>query len=307
MKLINDETLAVGLPCTAGPFDPNEEALAMGKAFPPLGEEGRYVYGLALFSEGAPFHPAGIDGKPVRLIVSGALCAIVHDCLPQPYRSAEADSVRTWVMDHHRVLDEASKMFDCVVPVSFDTIVCAQGELSSDNVVQKWLQEEQEALIHLMCRFRNKNEYVVQLFCAIDILENKVAFENKYLLKLKQDIDLKSPGLAYMYKQKLDKAIKDEVSNVINKFYDYFYDKVSSYCSEIIVEKPKKSDNSSVAMISNLSCMVDGNKIDDLGKFLDEIKLHDSFSVRFTGPWPLYSFVGDISGIPRNVNPNFVE
>ncbi|QTX32271.1 GvpL/GvpF family gas vesicle protein [Aminithiophilus ramosus] len=278
----------------------------MEKVFPPFEEDGRYVYGLALILERVSFTSLGIGGKPVRMIISGDLCAIVHDCLPQPYRSAEADSVRAWVMDHHRVLDEASKVFDCVVPVSFDTIVCAQGELSSDHVILKWLQEEQESLTCMMRRFKNKNEYVVQLFCATDVLENKIAFENKYLLKLKQDIDLKSPGVAYMYKQKLDKAIKDEVLIEINKFSDYFYNKVLSCCSEIVIEKPKKTDASS-KMILNLSCMVDNDKIDGLGNFLDEIKLYDSFSVRFTGPWPLYSFVGDISGISRSISSNYVE
>jgi hypothetical protein len=41
----------------------------------------------------------------------------------------------------------------------------------------------------------------------------------------------------------------------------------------------------------NLSCLVDGDKSKDLGEELEAIDKMEGFSVRFTGPWPPYSFV----------------
>jgi hypothetical protein len=44
-------------------------------------------------------------------------------------------------------------------------------------------------------------------------------------------------------------------------------------------------------MLLNLSCLVAREKVDSLGKELEEINNMDGFSVHFSGPWPPYSFV----------------
>ena len=45
-------------------------------------------------------------------------------------------------------------------------------------------------------------------------------------------------------------------------------------------------------MIMNLSCLVAREKYLELGEELGSINGMAGFSVRFTGPWPPYSFVG---------------
>ena len=44
-------------------------------------------------------------------------------------------------------------------------------------------------------------------------------------------------------------------------------------------------------MLLNLSCLMQEGS-GDLGRVLDEIQQTKGISVRFTGPWPPYSFVG---------------
>jgi len=56
------------------------------------------------------------------------------------------------------------------------------------------------------------------------------------------------------------------------------------------VEKTKKVDKDRM-MLLNLSCLVAKEKIDSLGEELEKINNMEGFSIRFTGPWPPYSFV----------------
>jgi hypothetical protein len=59
---------------------------------------------------------------------------------------------------------------------------------------------------------------------------------------------------------------------------------------DLRVEKTKRTGHDS-RMIMNLSCLVDRDKSTELGEELESIDKMEGFSVRFTGPWPPYSFV----------------
>ncbi len=48
-------------------------------------------------------------------------------------------------------------------------------------------------------------------------------------------------------------------------------------------------------MVANLSCLVKKNRLPELGETLAIIQQHDGFTVDFTGPWPPYSFVGQLA------------
>ena len=70
-----------------------------------------------------------------------------------------------------------------------------------------------------------------------------------------------------------------------------FYGRIKEHVGEIKVEKTKKADEKDMQMIMNLSCLVAGDKYKELGAELEQIDNTEAFSVRFTGPWPAYSFV----------------
>ena len=47
-------------------------------------------------------------------------------------------------------------------------------------------------------------------------------------------------------------------------------------------------------MILNAVCLVPKDNIEDLGSKLGQLK-KEGYAVRFTGPWPPYSFVGQMN------------
>ncbi|MBU2439368.1 GvpL/GvpF family gas vesicle protein, partial [bacterium] len=99
----------------------------------------------------------------------------------------------------------------------------------------------------------------------------------------------KSKGLAYMYKQKLENILKKEIEKETDRYFKDFYDRVKSCVDEIKVDRTKKEEEK--PMLMNLSCLLAKEKSKTLGGELDKIDQMPEFSVRFTGPWPPYSFV----------------
>ena len=75
-----------------------------------------------------------------------------------------------------------------------------------------------------------------------------------------------------------------------NLCFKDFYARIKKCVDEIKVEKAKKTDEER-QMLMNLSCLVHKKKSKELGEELERINEQEGFSVRFTGPWPPYSFV----------------
>lgn len=279
----------------------HEEALrekVEASAEAPVGEsgitaqaKGRYLYGIAAGGETARLGSIGIDGSEVYTISYKELCAIVHNCSLEPYQSNDDETVKNWARAHQNVLDAAKERFDTVIPLGFDTILQPKDDsTSSDQVVKNWLKEDYDRLLTVMERIKDRNEYGVQIFYDPKVMGEIIVEKSEEVRKLKEEMATKSPGLAYMYKQKLEKAAKAEMERFAEDWFRDFYNRIKKYTDDIMVEKTKKIDKDK-AMLINLSCLVAKEKVESLGKELEEINNMEGFSVRFTGPWPPYSFV----------------
>jgi len=254
-------------------------------------EKGRYLYGVAASERAVRLGPMGIDGCDVYTIPCEDFCAIVHDCPTEPYQSTDDETVKRWVSAHQGVLDEAKERFGTVIPFGFDTILQPGDKATSpDQVVKDWLNGDYERLQTIMGKIKERDEYGVQIFYEPGLIGRQIAEQSQEIQKLKEEIATKSPGMAYVYRQKLEKAVKAEIEKLADKWFKYFYSRVRHRCDDIMVEKTKKADGDRV-MLLNISCLVARQKVDDLGEELEKINNMEGFSVHFSGPWPPYSFV----------------
>jgi hypothetical protein len=252
---------------------------------------GRYIYGIAANREKVTLGEMGIEGNEVYTIPYEDVCAIVHNCPAEPYQSQDNEVVKEWVKIHQGVLDEAQKQFGTVIPLGFDTILQPKDDITSpDQVVRDWLREDYDRLLALMEKIKGKEEYGIQIFYDTKIISEIIAEQSEEIKKIKEEMSTKSPGMAYMYKQKLESAAKAEMERLADRWFKDFYSRIKQYVDDIEVGKVKKAEKGKV-MLLNLSCLVSKEKIENLGEELEKINNMDGFSVRFTGPWPPYSFV----------------
>jgi hypothetical protein len=252
--------------------------------------EGRYVYGVAA-GDATRLGPIGIEGNEVYTIPYEELCAIVHNCPAKPYQSNDEEIVKSWVKAHQNVLDEAKERFGTVIPLGLDTILKPKDDVTSpDQVVRDWLREDYGRLRALKEKIGGRDEYGVQVFYEPAVVSKQISVQSEEVKGIRGEMATKSPGMAYMYKQKLGKAVKAEVERLADEWFKDFYARVRKHADEIVVDKTQKTGGGKV-MLLNLSCLVAREKVAGLGEELERVNDMEGFSVHFSGPWPPYSFV----------------
>lgn len=262
-----------------------------GKPEAAPGGEGRYLYCVADGGERVSLGRIGIEGHEVYTIPHRDVCAVAHDCPALPYRSNDEDAVRTWVLAHHRVVDEAWKRWGTVLPLGFDAIVRGKDGFGPEQNVKNWLQLHYESLKSRMEKVRGKAEFGVQVFWEPRVIAQKMAETSPEVRRLEEEIKSKPRGLAYMYRQRLERVLKREMESRADQCFRDFYYRIQRYAEDVVVEKTK-GGHQDAQMILNLSCLLSRDKAQGLGAELENIHKAEGFSARFTGPWPPYSFVG---------------
>jgi hypothetical protein len=262
---------------------PKPELSARGK--------GRYVYGVAAWGREVRLGPIGIEGSEVYTIPYEDISAIVHDCPAEPYQSTDDEVVKNWVKVHQNVLDAASEQLGIVIPLGFDTILQPKDDdTSPDQIVRDWLKSDYERLHKVMEKIEGKDEYGVQVSYEPMLIVKQISEHSEEIRKINKEMATKSPGMTYMYKQKLERAVKVETERLADEWFTDFYGRIKKHTDDIVVEKTRKLNDSKV-MLLNLSCLVAKERVDSLSQELEEINNMDGFSVHFSGPWLPYSFV----------------
>ena len=256
----------------------------------PDGERnGIYLYCIAECDKTLVFGNIGIEGNEVYTIPHKKLCAVVHNCPQKPYKSGDYETVKKWVIVHQSVVDKAWDEFGTVLPFGFDTIIKSEGVLDPEESMKKWLEDDHENLKQKIEKVKGKAEYGVQICWDPEIIGSKIAETNQEIKKLKEEVESKTKGTAYMYRQKLENAIKKELEKEADGYFKDFYAKIRKHADDTRIEKVKKIEKGQ--MLMNLSCLLYKDKAWEFGEELGKINELKGFSVRFTGPWPPYSFV----------------
>ena len=253
--------------------------------------QGRYLYCIADSSESVSLGNIGIDGNEVHSIPYKNLCAIVHNCPAKPYESEDQEMVKEWVIAHQKVVDAAWERFDTVIPMGFDTIIQGDGAVEPEENMKKWLGDDYDNLKEKIKKVRDRAEYGVQLFWDRKTIAQKISDESPEIRELNGEIKSKPKGIAYMYRQKLEALLRKEIEDRADRYFKEFYEKITPHTDDIRVEKTKKTEDEDKQMLLNLSCLLPKEGSKELGEELEKIDALEGFSVRYTGPWPPYSFV----------------
>jgi hypothetical protein len=253
--------------------------------------KGRYIYGITAGGREVRLGPIGIDGSEVYTVTYQDLGAIVHSCPTEPYQSLDDEKVKGWVKAHQSVLDTAKEQFKTIIPLGFDTILKpGDDSISPDQVVRDWLKEDYDRFHAVISQIEGKDEYAVQVSYTPSLISKYMPEPSEEVKTIREQLSKKSPGIAYIYKQKLDKAIKADMERLADAWFKDFFNSINKHVDNVIVEKTKKLEKDKV-MLLNLSCLVAKEKVVSLGEELEKINNMEGFSVHFSGPWPPYSFV----------------
>ncbi|MDF9407598.1 GvpL/GvpF family gas vesicle protein [Pelotomaculum isophthalicicum JI] len=277
-------------PKIESPVSPGcHEPLQSQEHAPAAAPTGLYIYGVAAGEDDFEMGVAGVAGCRVYALAAAGLCAVVHDCSTEPYRPDSDEQAKEWLFAHQEVLDRAKERLETILPMGFNTIIHSAAR-KPQEVLREWLSQECGRLKSMLDRLRGKEEFAIKILVPEEVLKKVALREDSRLQELQRELEGKPEGTRYLYKERLEKAVKDSLEEMAEVYFRKVYRALHRLCADIRVEKTKQGPPGK-RMIASLSCLVEKDLVPALSETLAEIKQQEALDIDFTGPWPPYSFV----------------
>ena len=283
-----------------GDVDPDDVETAIDEdAIPEIGE-GRYLYCIVSADEGATFETTGVDGEPVSIVVADGIGAVVH-ATDDIYDSADLTQVRRWLVRHQTVVDEAAQAFGTPIPFQFDTIL--KGD---DEGVREWLREESDTLERALSGLADHWEYRIEVV-EIDPIDDEALIErDDRLRELADQIDDSGEGTSFLLEKKLEQRLTELRAARRESITDDLRARIADVAREVhsLERSPSASlsddvvdgDDRDGETLCRLTVLAHEDDEEAIGSILDDVADNDGLEVRFTGPWPPYTFAPELGG-----------
>lgn len=258
---------------------------------------GRYVYCLVDATTGEPstLSVTGLDGNPVSVIVSEDIGAVSHEC-DSIYDSSEMEQVKQWIITHQQVVDAAGEHFDTPLPMRFDTIF--EG---GDTSVKQWLQNHSETICTELDAFTGTWEYRLHLMWDPSVFEEQITAEDDRLQELHRRQQQAGAGKRFLLQKQYDKRLRELKQQRRSALTEALTETVAPVVTEITdqpaqstLEGHSPSSSESKERITRLAVRADKTNETPLGDRLDGFVEKEGVEIRFTGPWPPYTFAPEI-------------
>lgn len=252
--------------------------------------EARYLYCVAESCGEQNLGDIGIAGNGVYTISCMGLAAVVHDCHGEAFEHGDKDEMKACLLVHQRVVQIAAERFGTVLPLGFGKIIAGDEHKKPEEKVADWLKSSFKDLEIKLKKVEGKAEYGVQVFWDVSLVTVRLIDEVPHIRALSEEIKLKKAGTAFLYEEKLKKEIRLCLEEAAARHYRTFYEKIKDVAEDVRIDKCHRTSDDR-KMLLNVSCLLNDRQVERLGEMLDDITGQEGFSVRYTGPWPPYSFV----------------
>ena len=269
---------------------------------------GRYLYCVVSVDDGRgdeTFDRTGVDDEPVFLVVEEGLGAVVHEC-EALYDAADPDVVRKWLLEHQAIIDAAGERFGTPLPFRFDTILTGD-----DERVREWLTEEARTLSAHLDELAGHWEYRIEV--ARDDAAPDEAFANDdRLADLADRIESADEGTAHLletqYEQRRDelrherraertRELAERLEPLAREVRELSPERTTTLDDEDTTAAGDQEDATAAGdsregttTQARVSVLAHESAADAIGEELDAVAAEPGVEVRFTGPWPPYTF-----------------
>ncbi|WP_256684654.1 gas vesicle protein GvpL [Halococcus qingdaonensis] len=259
-------------------------------------QEGRYLYCAVAVDDEADPDTEGVDDEPVRLLAVDDIGVVLHDC-ESLYDTADMDELRKWVLQHQNVVDAAGEAFGTPIPFQFDTVLTGD-----DDRVREWVAEERGTLANYLDQLAGHWEYRVELRREEAALREDLVASDDRLAELDEEIEAAGSGTAFMLEKQYDQRLRElrrerrtDRAATLRDRLDEFARDVNELGERTTLDD-EEGDNDGMETQARFTVLATEDNEEGMGEMLDEVAAETGVEVRFTGPWPPYSFVPAIGG-----------
>ncbi|WP_254524030.1 gas vesicle protein GvpL [Natrinema caseinilyticum] len=274
----------------------------------PVIDEGRYLYCLVRADEDAAFRTNGVDDEPVSIVVEDGIGAVVHAC-DAIYDTANIAQIRRWLVRHQTVVDEAGQAFGTPIPFQFDTIL--RGD---DETVGEWLRREHDTLEGALSGLADHWEYRVEVVEVDPIDDGTLIEHDDRLRELDEQIRNADDGTAFLLEKKFDQRLAERRAARRESVTADLRKRLAADAREVhalerspnatlddVTERggpPSDETERSDAgeTLCRLTLLAHEDDEAAIGSILDDVAANEGLEVRFTGPWPPYTFAPELGG-----------
>lgn len=272
----------------------DEERDAESGSFP----EGRYLYCVVSTGDDSDFSrsvPGIEDGEPY-LIEHDGVGVVVQSC-ESPYESTDMETVKQWLMQHQAVIDDAADVYGTPLPFRFDTIL-----KGGDEQVQDWLAEASGILTRELENLAGQWEYRIELVWDRTAFEYNVSRKDDRLSELREQRQQASEGTSFLIDKQYDKRLQELIETRQREETETVLDQLRTTATEVREVDRKTSfldDERTTAgdqSRHSFAVLAPGEREDEIGDVLENLASDPAVQIRFTGPWPPYSFSPALEG-----------
>lgn len=249
-------------------------------------ETGEYLFCVVSLEGGqSSFETEGIDGRTARLVEGDGIGAVVQPC-ESLFDSDDPGTVKEWLLDHQRTIDEAGEAFGTPLPFRFDTIV--RGD---ESAVRGWLDDERDALAEALDAVEGRWEYRVELVDAGSPPEAELREADDRLRELHEACEEASEGAAFLKRKQYDERLRTLRRQRRDETFEALESRLAGLAAEV---RPVDSSTASSPIGGRqqgprLALLADDGREEAIGDAIEDV-VDEGAEVRYTGPWPPYTF-----------------
>jgi hypothetical protein len=263
-------------------------------------EEGRYLYCVVLDGDES-LSTTGVDDEPVRLVREEGLAAVVHDCSAL-YDSDSATEIQRWILAHQSVVDDVGDVFGTPLPFQFDTII-----RGGDEAVRAWLADEAETLTGHLDRLADRWEYRIEVVWDEDAAREELEAADDDLRALAERRDTASEGTKFLlnkqYETRLDQLVDEHRRAEAADLADRLASEITEFANlgeRSAVGVDIGNADEAVDVLARFAVLATDDEQEAVGLVLDEVAADPGIEVRYTGPWPPYTFTPELGANGAN-------
>lgn len=262
---------------------------------------GRYLYCLVDVTrgEGPGIDVEGIGGNDVSLVTHEGIGAVVHPS-DKLYDSDDVEQIKNWLITHQRVIDDAAAVCGTPIPFQFDVIL-----EDGDAGVKRWLADRHDTIRRTLEAFCGSWEYRIHTKWDRSEMAATVRERDEQLAEIDEKRGESGEGERFLldkqYDQRLQEALYEQKADIRERLVaelDDVAQKIVRHSPEPEVQGLGDSKSETTEWVARIALLAPESNEEVIGARLDEIATEPSVEIRFTGPWPPYSFTPEFMEEP---------
>lgn len=249
-------------------------------------DEGRYLYCAVPIDADRSIDVTGIDETPVDLLTVDDIGVLSHP-VDSVYDSEDLTEVQGWLLSHQQVVDEAGERFGTPLPFRFDTIITGD-----DATVEDWVATRRAEIADALEWLAGRWEYRIELQWEQDTVREAVIDANEELSALADEIADAQTGTAYLLEKRFEQGVREGLADRRASVRADVMEAVEPHVVRIEQANAQGQVFGDVGADSAVRVTVLAAKEQEeaIGEALEDFAAKPAYEVRYTGPWPPYTF-----------------